>query len=175
MNEQEESAIRKRLPQDIVREVQAALSTAFKNPICLVAGRRPSTHPGNFVFAFSGKDITWSQIPPLTSILLAPFGNCRKLLPTDGWAWAQIRGVLTTDFHNQLYQPDRLLHELKANNPSLASLAYCSPRDGSHYGWLRIATGPQSSLPITIPISSALLNKRARPFGFWNPPKNPSK
>ena len=126
MDEHQELAIHKWALADIVHEVQAILASAFKNPIKLVSGRHPLSKPGNFIYTFSGPGLKFTNIGPYTAYLLGPFGDSGTIVPTNGWVWAQVRGVLTTNFHGQLHTPDHLLRELTTNNPALAKLAFCS-------------------------------------------------
>src|SRR6266404_4124840 len=126
MDENKELAICQRPPADIVREVQAALREAFKNPIKLVSGRCPMSKLGNFVYTFSGTNLDFNKLGPYHPYLLRPFGESGTIVPTNGWAWAQVQGVMTTDFHGHLHTPEQSSRELTTNNPALNKLTFCS-------------------------------------------------
>ncbi len=126
VDEDKELAIRQRPPADIVCDVQAALQEAFKNPAKLVSGRWPLSKPGNFMYTFSGPNLDFNKLGPYHPYLLRPFGDSGAIVPTNGWAWAQVRGVMTTDFNGHLHSSEQLTCELTANNTALNKLAFCS-------------------------------------------------
>ncbi|KAH9021928.1 hypothetical protein EDB84DRAFT_1441337 [Lactarius hengduanensis] len=98
-DKEREQRLRQCNPGDIVRGVRTALERKTAKPVRLLYGHwsREASRTGNFIYVFAGK-LTMDAILPYQEWLCAPFpASGASLVPSEGWFWAQLRGVLTTD------------------------------------------------------------------------------
>jgi hypothetical protein len=90
-----ESAIRKRHPSDLVRDLQRRFAAAVAKPPKILSGRWAVTE-GNFVLTFAG-ELSATLIFSYRHIVRALFGKFVELCPVRGFTWAQLRGVSTVN------------------------------------------------------------------------------
>ena len=168
LDAQQETQIRNRAADAIVREVRLKMAKATANPIRLRAGRW-SISPrskGNFVYSFDG-NVPFDIIKSYEHLLLSPLGGTGELCPSMGWTRFLANGVPVWDEDETAFSPSVLLEEVRAL-PGLRKVFFAmQPR------WLihtdRIHT-PYSSVTFAISdpdgsISATLTNNRAALFG----------
>ncbi|KAH8995554.1 hypothetical protein EDB86DRAFT_3077579 [Lactarius hatsudake] len=112
VNKECEQKLRLSNPGIIVQGVHNELERKTKKPIWLLYGHwsREATRTGNFIYVFTGK-LTMSQITPYQEWLCAPFPGA-SLVPSEGWFWAQLRGVICNDAEGKLWDEGELEAEL---------------------------------------------------------------
>ena len=112
----EEDDIRQRSPESIVAEVQQSLVKRTAHPPKVLSGRWSSrvAITGNFIFLLQGV-LDAHQVSTLSPFLCNPFpGDCYAV-PSDGWMWAHVRGVPTSDANGVVYDNDQLAEALFEN------------------------------------------------------------
>ncbi|KAH9018953.1 hypothetical protein EDB85DRAFT_2154134 [Lactarius pseudohatsudake] len=123
-----EGALRARPPQSIVLDIRSLLERQVQNPVKLLGGRWSTNvaRTGNFVLVLAG-DIPDNVIASFAPWLCAPFPGA-TLQPTDGWTWAQLRGVTTRDANSSIWDGDQILTELRCNPPFENAFMAAKPR-----------------------------------------------
>jgi hypothetical protein len=164
----QETQIRNRAADAIVREVRLKMAKVTANPIRLRAGRW-SISPrskGNFVYSFDG-NVPFDIIKSYEHLLLSPLGGTGELCPSMGWTRFLANGVPVWDESETAFTPSALLEEVRAL-PGLKRVFFAmQPRWLTHTD--RIHT-PYSSVTFAISdpdgsISATLINSRAALFG----------
>jgi hypothetical protein len=92
-----ESALTKRHPSDLVRDLQRRFAAAVAKPPKILNGRWAVTE-GNFVLTFAG-ELAATVIFSYRHIVRSLFGEFVELCPVRGFTWAQLRGVSTVNEH----------------------------------------------------------------------------
>ncbi|KAH8980251.1 hypothetical protein EDB86DRAFT_2835430 [Lactarius hatsudake] len=123
-----EGALWARPPQSIVLDIRSLLERQVQNPVKLLGGRWSTNvaRTGNFVLMLAG-DISDNVIASFAPWLCAPFPGA-TLQPTDGWTWAQLRGVTTRDANSSIWDGDQILTELRRNPPFENAFTAAKPR-----------------------------------------------
>ncbi|KAH9029616.1 hypothetical protein EDB85DRAFT_2147244 [Lactarius pseudohatsudake] len=82
-------------------------------PIHIILGHwsREADRTGNFVYVIAGK-LSMAQIGPYADLLCAPFPGS-SLVPSEGWAWGQLRGVMTHNEAGEFFSEEELEAELR--------------------------------------------------------------
>ena len=168
LDAQQETQLRNRAADAIVREVRLKMAKAMANPIRLRAGRW-SINPrsrGNFVFSFDG-NVPFDVIKSYEHLLLSPLGGTGELCPSMGWTRFLANGVPAWDDDDLPFNPSALLEEVRTL-PGLKKVFFAmQPRWLTHTD--RIHT-PYSSVTFAISdpdgsISTTLTSNRAALFG----------
>ncbi|KAH9161476.1 hypothetical protein EDB89DRAFT_1913863 [Lactarius sanguifluus] len=118
-----------------------AIVSKTAKPICLLYSHwsREAARTGNFVYIFAGK-LPMLTILPYSQWLCEPFPGA-MLVPSEGWFWAQLRGVVTTDCDTgEIWDEDQLTAELHLH-PAFETVPFIvKPHWLTHPANLRDAT-----------------------------------
>ncbi len=119
-----EAAVYGTPPEVIVQAARSQVERIAQNSITLLHGRwsvNPNSH--NFVYTISG-NVPYAHIYAFRNALVGPLltGN---LVPNKGWAYAQLRGVITSDADGVIFPPETLLTELR-RNAAFSNTIFCT-------------------------------------------------
>ncbi|KAI9433450.1 hypothetical protein H4582DRAFT_2082091 [Lactarius indigo] len=113
-------------PGHIVHGVHTAIERQTVNPIHLLSGNWSVevAKTGNFVYMLVGK-VPMEHVLTFSKFLCQPFPGSR-LVPSEGWCWAQLQDVVVADPDGTIYDQDNLTEEL-ACNPCFKGVALVKP------------------------------------------------
>ncbi|KAH9030365.1 hypothetical protein EDB85DRAFT_1891660 [Lactarius pseudohatsudake] len=124
---EKEKGLRTTAPQSIVMSVRTKLERQVKEPLIILGGRWSSNpNSSNFIWVLAGQ-VSDDRILSFEKWLCEPFAGS-VLIPNEGWTWAQVRGVPTTDPHGVIWEEHQLLSELRNNELFKNALLPQAPR-----------------------------------------------
>ena len=111
-----ETSIRERSAESIVAEVQRSLAKLSAHTPKILMGRWSSRVEltGNFIFLVHGV-LDATQVNNLSPFLCTPFPGTCYTVPADGWMWAHVQGVPTTDADGVIFNNNQLAEALFEN------------------------------------------------------------
>ncbi|KAH9030215.1 hypothetical protein EDB85DRAFT_2146858 [Lactarius pseudohatsudake] len=114
MDPAKEKGLRTTAPQSIVMSVRTKLERQVKEPLIILGGRWSlNLNSSNFIWVLAGQ-VSDDCILSFKKWLCKPFAGS-VLIPNEGWTWAQVQGVPTTDPHSVVWEEHHLLSELRNN------------------------------------------------------------
>ncbi|KAH9159302.1 hypothetical protein EDB89DRAFT_2084103 [Lactarius sanguifluus] len=118
-----ELTIRKMSPANIVAETCGEIERLSGGKVILLSGRwSQHAKAHNFVYMFKG-DLPFSALYPLRDVLTKPL-HVGHLVPNDGWTYAQLRNVVTSNSDGVVPNPSQLETEIR-RNPAFENAIFC--------------------------------------------------
>ncbi|KAH9030200.1 hypothetical protein EDB85DRAFT_1891671 [Lactarius pseudohatsudake] len=127
-------------PASSLAKANTAIAHQTAKPLRLLYGHwsHEADRTGNFVYVLAGK-LTMAQILPYQEWLCAPFPGA-SLVPSEGWFWAQLRGVITHSDTGKFFLEDELEAELRLHPAFETVLFIVQPHWLTHPNNIREAT-----------------------------------
>ncbi|KAH9160639.1 hypothetical protein EDB89DRAFT_1914598, partial [Lactarius sanguifluus] len=118
-----ELTIRKMSPANIVAETRGEIEHLLGGKVILLSGRwSQHAKAHNFIYTFKG-DLSFNMIYPLRDVLTKPL-HTGHLVPNDGWTYAQLRNVVTSNVDGVIPTPAQLENEI-CRNPAFENAIFC--------------------------------------------------
>ncbi|KAH9165951.1 hypothetical protein EDB89DRAFT_2076296 [Lactarius sanguifluus] len=118
-----ELTIRKMSPANIVAETRGEIERLSGGKVILLSGRwSQHAKAHNFVYTFKG-DLPFSALYPLRDVLTKPL-HVGHLVPNDGWTYAQLRNVVTSNSDGVVPNLSQLETEIR-RNPAFENAIFC--------------------------------------------------
>lgn len=104
------------LVESIIREAQAELNKVSVSAPHIIKGHFSTcvATNGNFIFMVQGQ-FSPKEIQGFEGSLCAPFPGASIVVPADGWIFAHLRSILTTDGRGNIWSHDDLFNTLEEN------------------------------------------------------------
>ncbi len=163
-DEAKESTVHGTPPDAIVNAARSQVERIAKNSITILHGRwsiNPKSH--NFVYTIAG-NVPYTNIYPFRNALIGPLLT-GDLVPNQGWTYAQLRNVPTSDADGVVFPPDVLLSEVR-RNAAFSNVIFCTtPHWQAHPS--NVANYPTSTVTMAFVDESGVHMEAAKSGGIY--------